>query len=363
MQESKYILFFIGALGAFNGLVLGAYFLFIAKKRNLSSVFLGCLLAALSLRIGKSVYVYFAQPNYCYTYLQIGLSACLLIGPALLFFIKASIEQPARLPLSWKRQIIALLAIISIVGILYPYAVYVKLWNAYFIKVIYGSWIMYTIAAGISLRGLFARIGSRFRPLTRPEKWLLTIYIANVLICASFELSMFLRSFDLYYSGAIIFSFLLYIMILVHLYQNKISGHFYLSPAKNTGKELTNASVLMQMLDQVMDDTEPFKNANLTLAQLAKLVGISGHQLSQLLNDHLRKNFTSYVNEYRIKEACQMIADDRPFTLEAIGYEVGFNSKSTFYTAFRKQTGTTPSVYKDSLIKNRKKTKASLSVE
>jgi AraC-like DNA-binding protein len=363
MQESKYLLFFIGALGAFNGLILGIYFLFMAKKKNLSSVFLGCLLAALSLRIGKSVYVYFAHPNYCRTYLQIGLSACMLIGPALLFFIKASIQQPAHLPRNWRRQIIALVSVIAIVGILYPYAVYVKLWNVYFIKFIYALWIAYVMAAGVSLRGLFTRIGSRFRPLTSPEKWLLAIYGANVFICASFVMSLFVNSSDLYYSGAVIFSFVLYIMIFVHIYQGKIAGHFYLAPAKNAGKELNNASELVQTLGQVMNDAEPFKNANLTLAELAKLVGISGHQLSQLLNDHMGKNFTSYVNEYRIKEACRMIGDAHPFTLEAIGYEVGFNSKSTFYTAFKKQTGTTPLLYKASLVKNHKKIKTSLSAE
>jgi hypothetical protein len=59
MPASKYILFFVGALGVFNGLILSVYFLRFVKKKNPSSFFLGCLLAALSIRIGKSVLVYF----------------------------------------------------------------------------------------------------------------------------------------------------------------------------------------------------------------------------------------------------------------------------------------------------------------
>ncbi|RZK33092.1 MAG: AraC family transcriptional regulator, partial [Hymenobacter sp.] len=107
MQVSQYILFFVGALGAFNGLLLSFYFLFFAKKRSLASSFLGCLMAALSLRIGKSVFVYFI-PTLPKLYLQIGLSACLFIGPALFFFTRAAIERPLRLPAAWKRQLMGL---------------------------------------------------------------------------------------------------------------------------------------------------------------------------------------------------------------------------------------------------------------
>ncbi len=80
----------------------------------------------------------------------------------------------------------------------------------------------------------------------------------------------------------------------------------------------------------MMVEKEMFKNPGLTLSELAKAINISSHQLSQVLNDNLGKNFTSYINEYRINRACLMIAANHPFSLEAIGYEVGFNSKSTF---------------------------------
>jgi AraC-like DNA-binding protein len=82
---------------------------------------------------------------------------------------------------------------------------------------------------------------------------------------------------------------------------------------------------------------------------VARKINISGHQLSQLLNDNLGKSFAAYINEYRIDRACELIANDRGIKLEEIGYEVGFNSKSTFYTAFKKHRGTTPSLYKEGL--------------
>jgi AraC-like DNA-binding protein len=112
-----------------------------------------------------------------------------------------------------------------------------------------------------------------------------------------------------------------------------------------------------------MTGEEMFKNPNLTLNELAKAVNLTSHQLSQVLNDDLGKNFTSYVNEYRINEACRMMTKEHPFSLEAIGYEVGFNSKSTFYSAFKKLKSTTPLLYKAALTKSDQVANASLSVK
>ena len=95
-----------------------------------------------------------------------------------------------------------------------------------------------------------------------------------------------------------------------------------------------------------MSKEEPFINADLKSSDIAKKVNISVHQLSQLLNENLGKSFPLYINEYRIAKACGMIQSNTSLTLEAIGYECGFNSKSTFYTTFKKITGITPAQYK-----------------
>jgi AraC-like DNA-binding protein len=363
MPESKYILFFIGALGAFNGLMLGIYFLFFAKQRNLSSFFLGCLLLALSLRIGKSVFVYF-DPELPKFYLQIGLSGCFLIGPALLFFLRAAIEQPATLPLAWKRHIIGLLSVILIAGVLYPYATYPKLWNLYFVKVIYAVWLIYVVASGFQLKDIFSRLVNKRANIKTPEKWLVAIFATNALIFASFQMAPLFGRFY-YYGGAVILSFVLYLMIFIHLYQGKTAEQFYIIASKYANKRLndTDAAVVLKALEQALTELGLYKNADLTLAELARTINIPAHQLSQVLNDNLGKNFTSYVNGYRIHEARRMIAEGHPFTLEAIGYEVGFNSKSTFYAAFKKIKATTPLMYKEEITKHQQKAKLALSAD
>jgi AraC-like DNA-binding protein len=94
-----------------------------------------------------------------------------------------------------------------------------------------------------------------------------------------------------------------------------------------------------------MAEKQLYKNPNLSLQDLAQELSISSHQLSQFLNNNVGKNFTSFINEFRISEACRIIISNDKITLEAIGYDVGFNSKSTFFAAFKKHTGTTPLNY------------------
>jgi AraC-like DNA-binding protein len=72
---------------------------------------------------------------------------------------------------------------------------------------------------------------------------------------------------------------------------------------------------------------------------------VSQHLLSQLLNDNLGKSFSKFINEYRVNEAKTLIKNNKKFTLEAIGFDAGFSSKSTFYATFKKIVGVTPSQF------------------
>ncbi|MCF2489389.1 AraC family transcriptional regulator [Dyadobacter sp. CY347] len=350
MIEGKYILFFFGALGAFNGLILGIYFIFLFRKRNLSSFFLGCLLLALSIRIGKSVFAYF-NPALPKIYLQIGLSACFLIGPALFYFVKSTLQQTVSPPKSWKIKIGILLAIIVVAGVLVPYASYPQIWNTYFAKIIYAVWFGYIIAAGVQLRVLWSNL-IKNNNVKNAEKWILAIFSANAIVFISFAMALFFgRMYNTYFGGALIFSFVLYSMVFMYLLKGKEDPFAINAKSANKKVSVDEAAASLQKLDQIMEREELFKNPNLTLGELAKAVNVTPHLLSQILNDHVGKNFTSYINAFRIDEACKMIEANRPFSLEAIGYEVGFNSKSTFYASFKKRKGTTPLAYKEKLSK------------
>lgn len=99
-------------------------------------------------------------------------------------------------------------------------------------------------------------------------------------------------------------------------------------------------------LHELMRDEKIFADEELTLRDLASELGISQHQLSQILNEKLKKNFNTFVNEYRVEEAKKMLCDEPGRSILSIGIAVGFNSNTAFTTVFSKITGMTPSQYR-----------------
>jgi AraC-like DNA-binding protein len=89
-----------------------------------------------------------------------------------------------------------------------------------------------------------------------------------------------------------------------------------------------------------------------SLPEMAKKVGSSANYVSQVINEELGLSFPEYIAQFRIEEAKRLIADPNSTeSLENIGYSIGYNSKSTFFTTFKKLTGMTPAEYKKGLKK------------
>lgn len=78
---------------------------------------------------------------------------------------------------------------------------------------------------------------------------------------------------------------------------------------------------------------------------LARHIGVSPNYVSQTLNDTVGDSFFDFVNSYRILDAQDLLRDTDQ-TVLAIAFEVGFNSRSSFYTAFKKVTGQTPTAFR-----------------
>ena len=115
-------------------------------------------------------------------------------------------------------------------------------------------------------------------------------------------------------------------------------------------KSLLEPGLLEQyktQLEELMREQEPFLDPALTLRTLAEGMNMPPNQLSQLLNEGFDKNFSEYVNSYRL-EAFKEKASDRSLrhlTILALAFDSGFNSKTVFNTFFKKSVGMTPSVY------------------
>ncbi|NWN81911.1 MAG: helix-turn-helix transcriptional regulator [Halomonas sp.] len=106
-------------------------------------------------------------------------------------------------------------------------------------------------------------------------------------------------------------------------------------------------SALLRRLENHMAEARPYLDANLTVEQLARRLGVPTRELSQAINLGLEKNFFELVSDYRVAEARrQLRAAEAGTTILQVMYDSGFNSKSVFNTAFKRATGMTPSAYR-----------------
>jgi AraC-like DNA-binding protein len=99
-------------------------------------------------------------------------------------------------------------------------------------------------------------------------------------------------------------------------------------------------------LESYIHTHTPWRESNLTLAQLAENIGIASHHISQVLNDHHGLSFNDYLNQYRVNAVCAELQTSNNQNLLDIALACGFSSKSSFNAIFKKQTGKTPSEYR-----------------
>ena len=106
-----------------------------------------------------------------------------------------------------------------------------------------------------------------------------------------------------------------------------------------------------QRLLKVMTDQRPYLECELTLPQLAELVGCTTNHLSQVINEGVQKTFFDFVNFYRVEEVKRQLVDPEKTKLSilTLAMDAGFNSKSAFYSAFKKEVGVTPGQFRKSL--------------
>jgi len=107
---------------------------------------------------------------------------------------------------------------------------------------------------------------------------------------------------------------------------------------------------LLYDINKVMEDPEKFCDCDFSLEQLSSLIGSNSRYVSQVINETYNKNFRTYINEYRIKEAqlrLMNIKEYGNYTIKAIAESVGYKSHTNFILIFKKMTGMSPSLYQN----------------
>ncbi|MEX0287608.1 MAG: helix-turn-helix domain-containing protein [Flavobacteriaceae bacterium] len=275
---------------------------------------------------------------------QIGLSACFLIGATLVFYLKASLYKETFGSRSWKIHLGILGIIIIIVGLLKPYSSNIDFWNDYVVWFIYSVWGGYLMWSGSIMRNTLTKVFRSVSGSTTFDRWLVFIYLGNLLVFLAYIIGYFW----LYLVDMLTFTIVFYAIMSFFLYSGTRDVIFQKTTEKYRSRKISPAEAhsLINSLAFLMEKEQLYKNPDLRLEEVSSRMGISYHKLSQLLNDNLGQSFTSYINQRRVEKAIDLLKENDLFTLEAIGYESGFVSKSGFYAAFKRVTGKTPASFR-----------------
>lgn len=139
----------------------------------------------------------------------------------------------------------------------------------------------------------------------------------------------------------------------LHEESEKVNGDS--TPAKEADSAIAMESEEIEIqVDKIahhMQQEKPYLNPQLSLPLLSSELNIPVHQLSKIINEKFGCNFFDFINNYRVQEVKEKLSDEKydNFSLLGIAFDSGFNSKSTFNRIFKKETGKTPSEYKNSL--------------
>ncbi len=149
--------------------------------------------------------------------------------------------------------------------------------------------------------------------------------------------------------------FLVYVLSFYGLYQSELPQKMLQKPAdllpyKNSSLNAETKQLIHQKIKNYIEKEVAYLNPDLNMDMLSAALKIPKYQLTEVLNTEIGQNFFRFVNSYRVEAVKKMLSNPKNrFSIEAIGYECGFASKSAFYTVFKSLTGQTPVAFRDSL--------------
>lgn len=328
---SKYLLFFFAMLGAFHGFCVAALLWWRAEGKP-TQRWLALLIFMISVRTGKSVAFHF-WPGIPEIVLQIGLTACFLIGPSLFFLVRASRGDAGGLGRIDRWHLAGLLSAAAVVGVSWPYADRAELWRTVITPGIFWAWLGYLLLATAQLMLDRKRAG-------RSDPLLLGAVAGTWIIWIAY----FTCGYTSYIVGAL--SFTVVLAASVPIYYRLHSGQPAIEPYRDRRIPEPEADAQLQALADLMARERLHLDPGLTLARLARRLAMPPTRLSQLLNDNNETSFKQYLAQLRVAEAKLLLRQTPAKPLEAVAEASGFLSMSTFHSAFKKVEGVTPAVFR-----------------
>jgi len=342
MSASNIFLILISGLGVLHGLFLAVFLQIQEKYKTTSNKFLALLLLVLSFRVGKSVFLEFADTLELW-FIFIGLAAIMIIGPLFLFYIKSLINSEFKLKVKHYLHFIPVLCGIafsiwtntrSIFAI--PKIVLIVAFLSYYVHFLLYLIFCYRLIRKNRNSGLNANSYSL----------LLLLFYSLLAVWLVYVLNLF-DEFIPYIIGPILYTVLAYAISLIVVKKGYLNTAKYKTTA--VSKDLIDE--VWQKVKSLVIDQKQYKDGDLTLKSLSKQLNVTPQTLSMVINQKNQTNFNTFINKYRIEESINLFKDEKykDYTIASLSYEAGFNSISSFNNAFKLYTNSTPLAYRKSL--------------
>ncbi len=189
---------------------------------------------------------------------------------------------------------------------------------------------------------------SRKSTFQQLKNWLIRTSGFMMILVGLFPITMFLTTTENY----LIFKIPYAIVFVIFLIQNFYSflGKLRFFMMKEAHEDLQPEPLLNKLID-VLEGQKIYKKQALTLNELSKEINEPVYKISKTLNRHYGKSFPELINHLRISDIKARLVheDGKTMKIETLAYEVGFNTPSSFYVAFKKELGITPGEFRNNI--------------
>jgi len=342
LRISKDIELLIGSFGAIQSVFMTAY-LFFGKKRSISNVLLSLFFLFITIRIIKSLFWVYLDfvPDW---FINLGFIAHIASGPTLLLYL---------LHVTFKKQWNALNALHFLPAILLLLFLFrfneANFWyKGGYIFLLYHQLIYTLLSLGILVFSYLKR--KKNKTLLNYKNW---IWLGLLMLGAASIQFAYFSNYILgiipYLAGPIVYAAFIYIITFFGIINNDI-----FNPNRNHLKYSNiniNSKAFSYYREQIvitMHIERSYLNPDFSLQILSKQISLPTYLTSHIINKGFNTNFSDYINSYRINEAKSKLTSSsyQHIKIAEIAYESGFNTLSSFNTAFKKHTGLTPSDFR-----------------
>lgn len=340
-MSTELIWLIIAGAGAIQTFFLSVYIFFSGRIRKEERILLGLLLFAISVRITKSIgWYYFDITNG--TFLNLGFAAHAFIGPFMVLYFRRKAQARNSVLIRVLMLLPSLLLLVSTPILtldnfwyVWGYAALLYMTNGYLLYAAYLLWIIF-----------------KQKKIYFP--WYRNLFIGVLAFCLSY-FTNYIFGINPYITGPIVYSVIIYITSFILFSNTEI-----FTPLgdkrkyKNINLSPDQIAIQKEKIEGIMAIEKPYLNSDFSLTELSQLTGLPKHLLSRFFSENRNQSFTDYTNSYRVEHSKELLSDEKSKNLKiaSIAYDAGFNSISSFNSAFKKFEGVTPSEFRKAKVKS-----------